>query len=38
MTRKLFGTDVGENASHGSDGPETAKFEIAWFFPGYEAD
>lgn len=36
--RKLYGADVGENASHGSDGPETAKFEIAWFFPGYEAD
>jgi nucleoside-diphosphate kinase len=35
--RKLYGTDVGENATHGSDGPESAKFEIAWFFPGYEA-
>jgi nucleoside-diphosphate kinase len=35
--RKLYGTDVGENATHGSDGPESARFEIAWFFPGYEA-
>ena len=34
--RKLFGANVGENASHGSDGPDTAKFEIGWFFPGYE--
>jgi nucleoside-diphosphate kinase len=33
--RKLFGANVGENASHGSDGPDTAKFEIGWFFPGY---
>jgi nucleoside-diphosphate kinase len=35
--RKLFGTNVGENATHGSDGPDTAKFEISWFFPGYES-
>lgn len=34
--RKLFGANVGENASHGSDGPDTAKFEIGWFFPGYD--
>ena len=34
--RKLFGANVGENASHGSDGPDTARFEIGWFFPGYE--
>jgi len=33
--RKLFGANVGENATHGSDGPETAKFEIGWFFSGY---
>ena len=33
--RKLYGANVGENASHGSDGPDTAKFEIGWFFPGY---
>ena len=34
--RKRFGTDIGENASHGSDAPETAAFEISYFFPGYE--
>ena len=31
--RKAYGTDVGENAVHGSDGPDTAKNEIAFFFP-----
>lgn len=30
--RKLYGTDVGENATHGSDAPETAAFELNWFF------
>ena len=30
--RAEFGTNVGENAVHGSDGPETAKTEIALFF------
>ena len=34
--RKLYAKDVGENAVHGSDAPETAKQEIAYFFPGYE--
>ncbi len=34
--RKLFAKDVGENAVHGSDAPDTAKQEIAYFFPGYE--
>jgi nucleoside-diphosphate kinase len=34
--RKLYGANVGENATHGSDAPETAKFEIGWFFPGYD--
>ena len=34
--RKRFGTDIGENASHGSDAPETAAFEVAYFFPGFE--
>jgi nucleoside-diphosphate kinase len=27
-----FGTDVEKNAVHGSDGPETARAEIAFFF------
>lgn len=31
--RKLFGTNVGQNAVHGSDAPETAKNEIKLFFP-----
>jgi nucleoside-diphosphate kinase len=30
--RKLFGIDVGENATHGSDSVENAKREIAYFF------
>lgn len=34
--RKEFGTHVGENATHGSDAPETAAFEIAYFFSGLE--
>jgi len=34
--RKLYGSNVGENALHGSDSPETAKGEIAYFFAGYE--
>ncbi len=34
--RKLYGKNVGENAAHGSDAPETASGEIAYFFTGYE--
>ena len=34
--RGEFGTDVEQNASHGSDAPETARAEIAFFFPGLE--
>ena len=34
--RKLYAKDVGENAVHGSDAADTAKQEIAYFFPGYE--
>lgn len=34
--RKLYGTSVGENATHGSDAPETAAFEIGYFFSGLE--
>ena len=30
--RKLFGTNIERNAIHGSDGPETAAFEIGYFF------
>jgi len=31
--RKLFGKDIEFNAVHGSDAPETAVKEIAFFFP-----
>jgi nucleoside-diphosphate kinase len=34
--RKEFGSSIGENATHGSDGPETAAFEIGYFFAGVE--
>jgi nucleoside-diphosphate kinase len=34
--RKLYAKDVGENAVHGSDAADTAKQEVAYFFPGYE--
>jgi nucleoside-diphosphate kinase len=34
--RKRFGSNVGENATHGSDSLENAKREIAYFFPGAE--
>ncbi len=34
--RKQFGSNIGENASHGSDAKETAAFEIGYFFPGFE--
>ncbi len=31
--RNIFGSDVGHNAVHASDGPETAEFEIKLHFP-----
>lgn len=31
--RKLFGTDKGKNATHGSDSEKAAKRELAQFFP-----
>ena len=31
--RKLYAKSIGENSVHGSDAPETAKVEIAQFFP-----
>ena len=34
--RKLFADSIEENAIHGSDGEETAAFEIGFFFAGYE--
>ena len=32
--RKDFAESIERNASHGSDAPETAAFEIGYFFPG----
>lgn len=34
--RQKFGTDIEQNAVHGSDAPETAKYEIGFFFSGTE--
>jgi nucleoside-diphosphate kinase len=34
--RKKFATSIQENAIHGSDGEETAAFEIGYWFAGYE--
>ena len=34
--RREFGQSIEQNATHGSDGPETAMFEIGYFFPGIE--
>jgi nucleoside-diphosphate kinase len=31
-----FGTDVERNAVHGSDGPDTARWEIGYFFSQHE--
>jgi nucleoside-diphosphate kinase len=34
--RKEFGRSIDNNATHGSDAPETAAFELAYFFRGME--
>lgn len=34
--RKLYGTNIERNAAHGSDAPETAAFEIGYFFNALE--
>ena len=34
--RKDFAESIERNAIHGSDGPETARFEIGFFFPGVD--
>ena len=34
--RKDFAASIEANAIHGSDAPETAAFEISYFFPGIE--
>ena len=34
--RRRFGTSIEHNATHGSDAPETAAFELGYFFRGLE--
>ena len=34
--RKLYAESIQNNAVHGSDAPDTAKFEIGYFFPDLE--
>ena len=34
--RKEFGASIENNATHGSDAPETATFELGYFFRGLE--
>jgi nucleoside-diphosphate kinase len=34
--RKELGASIQENCTHGSDAPDTAAFEIGYFFSGYE--
>jgi nucleoside-diphosphate kinase len=34
--RELYAEDIEHNAVHGSDAPETAAFEISYFFPGIQ--
>jgi nucleoside-diphosphate kinase len=34
--RKDFASSIEANCIHGSDAPETARFEIGYFFPGIE--
>ncbi len=34
--RKKWGANIENNATHGSDAEDTARFEISYFFAGYE--
>ena len=34
--RRLYGSSIERNATHGSDAPETAAFEIGYFFRGVD--
>ena len=34
--RRLYGSSIERNCIHGSDGPETARFEIGYFFNAFE--
>jgi nucleoside-diphosphate kinase len=35
--RREFGTNIERNAVHGSDAPETARFEVSYFFSDLES-
>ncbi|MGZ4812384.1 MAG: nucleoside-diphosphate kinase [Terriglobales bacterium] len=34
--RKQWGASIEKNATHGSDAEDTARFELSYFFAGYE--
>jgi nucleoside-diphosphate kinase len=34
--RKLYGSNVGENAVHGSDSDENGRIECGYYFPGMD--
>jgi len=34
--RRDLGTSIGNNCTHGSDAPDTAAFELGYFFAGFE--
>jgi nucleoside-diphosphate kinase len=34
--RAEYGTDIENNVVHGSDSPESAAYEVSYFFPGFE--
>jgi nucleoside-diphosphate kinase len=34
--RKKWGSSIERNATHGSDADETARFELSYFFAGYQ--
>jgi len=34
--RKKWGSSIEKNATHGSDAEDTARFELSYFFAGYE--
>lgn len=34
--RKTYGASIQNNCTHGSDAPDTAKFELGYFFSGVE--
>ncbi|MBI3670263.1 MAG: nucleoside-diphosphate kinase [Acidobacteria bacterium] len=34
--RREFGSSIQNNCTHGSDAPDTATFEIGYFFPGVD--